>query len=402
MVSPFRKVGMMNRRIAAQMARALAVGVGFALMGVGTAGQQVGRVPIELRVPMAPQPAVALGRTHLAYEVHITNFGTGPLRLDRLEVVTPDGTFVGAWSGAPLRQRVMPIGASSPADPAAPIPLAPGARAVAFLWLTLAPGQAVPSSLTHRLSISSEGPDPHVVNTAPVPVVASDHPAPLGSPVHGGPWVAVRGPSPSSGHRLSLVALDGVVRVPQRFAVDWVRLGDDGTLFRQDGADVVDWFSYDVPVFAVADATVVLVRDGQPDTTPRTAAPATVTASEAPGNVVVLDLGDGRFAAYAHLKAGSLVVTEGARVRAGQALARIGNSGNSLGPHLHFHVSTAVEPLGGEGLPFTTDQVELVGRVSGLAPLLAGITWAPQANQPARTVIAEMPLENMVVRFREE
>src|SRR5690606_14406723 len=119
---------------------------------------------------------------------------------------------------------------------------------------------------------------------------------------------------PASGHRLSLVAHNGVARVPQRFAVDWVRLGDDGTLFRRDGADVADWYSYDVPVFAVADATVTLVRNGQPDTTPRTAAPATVDATEAPGNVVVLDLGDGRFATYAHLEAGTIVVAEGARV----------------------------------------------------------------------------------------
>jgi murein DD-endopeptidase MepM/ murein hydrolase activator NlpD len=163
----------------------------------------------------------------------------------------------------------------------------------------------------------------------------------------------------------------------------------------------MDWFSYDVPVFAVADATVLLVRDGQPDTTPRTPPPATVNVTDAPGNVVVLDLGDGRFATYAHLQAGSIAVQPGARVRAGQPLARIGNSGNSLGPHLHFHVSGAIEPLGGEGMPFVMDRFELVGRIAGLGPMLTGTPWTAQASQPAREVLGEMPMENMVVRFGE-
>jgi murein DD-endopeptidase len=269
-----------------------------------------------------------------------------------------------------------------------------------FLWVTLEAGRAVPDSLTHRVTASAEGAAPFVTTTAPVVLAAPRH-VPLGAPVHGGPWVAVRGPSPASGHRLSLVALDGVVGVPQRFAVDWVRLGDDGRLFRGEGHTVADWFSYNAPVVAVADGTVVLVRDGMADTTPRTPPPATVSITDAPGNVVVLDLGDGRFATYAHLQAGSIAVQQGARVKAGQQLARVGNSGNSLGPHLHFHVSGSIEPLGGEGLPFVMDQFDLVGRVPALGPMLAGTPWTAQASQPAREVLGETPMENMVVRFGE-
>jgi murein DD-endopeptidase MepM/ murein hydrolase activator NlpD len=164
---------------------------------------------------------------------------------------------------------------------------------------------------------------------------------------------------------------------------------------------VTDWFSYGQPVVAVADATVALVRDGLADTAPRTPPPATVRAVAAPGNVVVLDLGGGRFATYAHLQAGSIAVQQGTRLRQGQVLARIGNSGNSGGPHLHFHVSDTTEPLGGEGLPFVMDQFDLVGRVPALGPMLAGTPWTAQASQPARRVRGEMPMENMVVHFGE-
>lgn len=390
----------MIRRIAAQTSRALTVGIGFALMGVGgAAGQQVGRVAVEVRVPATPRPAAALGRTHLAYEVHITNFGVAPIHLNRLDVVSPDGAAIGTWSGAQLRQRVLLVGAPAPSDPTAPARLAPGMRAIVFLWVTLAVDQAVPTALVHRVTASADDAAPDVVTIAPI-AVSSSHSASLGPPVEGGLWVAVRGPSPASGHRLSLVALDGVARVPQRFAVDWVRLGADGRLFRGEGNAPTDWVSYDVPVLAVADATVALVRDGMPDSAPRANAPATIDAAEAPGNVVVLDLGAGRFATYAHLRAGHIAVAEGARVHAGQVIARIGNSGNSLAPHLHFHLGDAIEPLGGEGLPFVLRQFELVGRIPGLGPLLGGAPWTSQADQPARTVASETPLENMVVRFK--
>jgi murein DD-endopeptidase MepM/ murein hydrolase activator NlpD len=82
---------------------------------------------------------------------------------------------------------------------------------------------------------------------------------------------------------------------------------------------------------------VVIARDGVPDNTPF-APPftAVVDLQSAPGNVVVIDVGDDRFASYAHLAHGSLLVTVGDEVAEGQAIGLIGNSGNSLGPHLHF------------------------------------------------------------------
>ena len=67
---------------------------------------------------------------------------------------------------------------------------------------------------------------------------------------------------------------------------------------------------------------------------------------------VVLDLGGGRFAFYAHLQPGSLRVKAGDRVKAGQVLGLVGNSGNSTEPHLHFHISNGISPLGSEGLPY--------------------------------------------------
>ena len=80
------------------------------------------------------------------------------------------------------------------------------------------------------------------------------------------------------------------------------------------------------------------------------------------GNQVVLDLGAGQYAFYAHLQPGSIRVRQGERVRKGQVLALLGNSGNSTAPHLHFQVSDAPVLLGGEGLPYVIDRFERNGR----------------------------------------
>ncbi|MEV4001372.1 M23 family metallopeptidase [Actinomadura sp. NPDC049753] len=70
------------------------------------------------------------------------------------------------------------------------------------------------------------------------------------------------------------------------------------------------------------------------------------------GNSVTLDLGDGVYAVFAHLRRGSLRVSKGDRVRAGDVLGQVGNSGNSSEPHLHFHLMDRPRPLAAAGLPF--------------------------------------------------
>lgn len=61
------------------------------------------------------------------------------------------------------------------------------------------------------------------------------------------------------------------------------------------------------------------------------------------GNHVVIEMADGRYVLLAHLQQGSLLVTEGDMVQAGDLIARCGNSGNTTEPHLHLQVQSRID-----------------------------------------------------------
>jgi murein DD-endopeptidase MepM/ murein hydrolase activator NlpD len=102
------------------------------------------------------------------------------------------------------------------------------------------------------------------------------------------------------------------------------------------------------------------------------------------GNVIVLDVGGGRFAFYGHVQRGTLRVKTGDKVRRGQVIGLIGNSGNSDEPHLHFHVGDSPSMLEAEGVPYLIDRFETLTPPSGCRP-----------------VQRELPLQGAIVRFPE-
>ena len=119
-------------------------------------------------------------------------------------------------------------------------------------------------------------------------------------------------------------------------AVDFMRLDEEGRGYRGDRTREKAWYGFGEPVLAPADGTVVGVSDVHPD-----APVGNVGQTPGQGNHIVLDIGSGRYAVLAHLERGSARVSEGERVRVGQQIAAVGDSGNSLAPHLHFQVQAS-------------------------------------------------------------
>lgn len=357
----------------------------------------------QVEVPYAPTPVKADGKIYLLYELHVTNFRAANLELMRVEVLSDDGKAqpIAGYQDKELGGMLQRPGA--PADLADKRVIGGGLRAVIFLHLVFNREADVPKALRHRVVFKpnevmlKEGGG--VVEGARVGVRQSK-PLVISSPLRGAGWLAANGPSNTSGHRRTFIVLEGRARIPQRFATDWVRLGPDGRLFHDDLSKNANWYGYAAEVLAVADASVVAIKDGLPENVPlATQRVVPITLETVGGNYIMLDLGNGYFAFYAHLQPGSLRVKVGDRVRRGQVLGLLGNTGNSDAPHLHFHIADADSPLGAEGLPFVFDSFHLQGTVQLLETLFAREAWKPQPDAKPDKRRLELPVENAVLDF---
>jgi murein DD-endopeptidase MepM/ murein hydrolase activator NlpD len=251
----------------------------------------------------------------------------------------------------------------------------------------------------HRLELEvrrDEGPFRTELHGAPA-ALSREPPLPLGPPLRGGPWTAIYDPLVMGGHRTAFYSLGGRARLPGRFAIDWIRLPPGGTI-EKEGAPARNGLGAEV--LAVADAVVAAALDDIPDNVDADAWPGAHRAENESGNYVALDLGRGRFAFYEHLKSGSVSVRAGDRVKRGDAIGRLGNSGSSsIGPHLHFHVADDSSPLGAEGLPFVFTRFEDIGAFASIEALVGGEDWLASPAGQATLRNLERPRPNAVVRF---
>ena len=136
-------------------------------------------------------------------------------------------------------------------------------------------------------------------------------------------------------------------------------------------------------MLAVADATVVSVQDGQPEQLPNVTMVPQAKADFG-GNQVMLQLAPNVFAAYAHLQPGSITVKVGDKVKAGQPLANLGNTGPSRGPHLHFGLLDKPDLFAGRSLPFVLERFTLVGNIDFDTSTGDHLVIAPESKQVRR------------------
>lgn len=358
-------------------------------------------LPIEVAIPSQPIAVRGAGASHLFYELHLTNFRNAAIELKGVDVQAADDARVLArYSGDEITSRLFRPGlAPTAADKHV---IAAGMRAILMLQVSIEGTRPVPAQLQHRLTFSVTIP-----NAAPVEqtmdvarvAVGGQRPLVIAPPLRGGDWLAANGPSNTSVHRRALLVVNGGARIAQRLAIDWIKLGPGGRLAHDDPARNENWFAYGEEVLSVADGTVIATRDGIPDNVPLSEKRAVPIALDTlGGNMVVVDIGNGHYATYAHLVPKSVRVSVGAKVRRGQALGLLGNSGNSDAPHLHFHITDGPSAFAAEGFPFIFESMQFRGSVASVDTLLGGQEpWIPQGGTVVRT--REIPMENAVVRF---
>jgi Peptidase family M23 len=342
---------------------------------------------LEMRVPFEPTAFPSGPHFYVMYELHLTNFGTTPLSLSRIDVLDADAGVaqpIATFDAEQLEAMLQPLGGKKRSDPKEKLVIADGQSAIAFMSVTFERSSRIPDRLLHHVST--------VDSAAEGAIIATHHTElhVLGPPVEGANWLAADGPSndQDNHHRRGVVILDGRAVDSRRYAIDWKQIRE-GASFSGDARDVRSYYSYGKTVLAVAVGRVVTARDGLPDNNPghgESFHPAVpITLETVAGNTITLDLGGGQFAYYMHLQPGSLRVKAGDRVRRGQVVARIGNSGDAREPHLHFEVTTSAKSLAGEGVPYLIDRYRCRSASDG----------------PMELRIHELPLDNSVVVFAE-
>jgi hypothetical protein len=299
--------------------------------------------PIDVVVDAPPIPFRAGDRTHLAYELHVSNFAHRPIVLQRLEVLA------GAHTLATLEGDALASASDSGAH------IASRSIATVFVWVTSTDASS-PSALDNRITIRIGNDD--MTTNVRVPVHATKVPV-IGPPLKGRFWLAANGPSNDSAHRRALLPTGGHVHIGQRFAIDWVKPGDDGKTFTGDATKNASYHAYGAEALAASAGVVTETKDGIIENVPGPTRAVPITLATIGGNHVVIDLGGGAFAFYAHLQPGSLKVKVGEHVRRGQVLGLVGNSGNSTEPHLHFQLQDGLSPLASEGVPYAFEAFEL-------------------------------------------
>jgi hypothetical protein len=349
----------------------------------------------------APNPVPGSdGRRHLVYELRIANPTASALELKKVEVLDePSGKLLLTLDRDALARRFS-IGGRRGSEST---DLGVGQFGVLFLHVTLEPGNALPSAIAHRISVRIVQPGIDFAATvARTPVV--DRPlAVLGPPFVGAGYVAADGCCDSIRHIRALLSLNGHFALAQRFAIDWEQIDPENRVVKGDTKTLSNYVIYGREILAVADGTVVSSRNDLPEQVPG-ALPQGMTIDKADGNFVVLDIGGGNYVLYAHMQPGSVTVKAGAKVRRGDVLGKVGNTGNTQAPHLHLHVMDGPSPLQSNGLPYVFDSFKLTAiDKAGTADFdKAEATGSPLTLTPVsppQALSRVLPLDLTVVEF---
>ena len=327
-------------------------------------GSEPNQTPLQwtsvVMSPLTPQAEPVLGvdgKYHAVYELEVMN--TSPVTATLKQIVVLDGRdpdrVLATYEGRGLLTRLRTLNNREASTPAIELN---GTRLV-LVDIAFDSRDAIPPRLLHRLDLlGATGPAqtvPSPLSYTAAPIALRPQVPVIRSPLAGKGWVAINGCcQPDVGHRSTGLPINGRLYFAQRFAIDWMQLDDQARIAHGDLAQVESYVGFGADVLAVADGKVVDTLNTLPEQVPPNLPdPKTINLDNGLGNHVILDLGNSVFALYAHLQPESVTVKPGDSVRRGQVLGKLGNTGNTSAPHLHFHLMNG--PTIGLGWPTLLD-----------------------------------------------
>ena len=318
------------------------------------------------------------GKVHLAYEIQVLNAGPRPATLTKLQTLSngPKGKVIAEIDAPELAVQTTLVGDLSVGNV-----IPPGRTALVVLDTRFDAKKDVPAALIHRISatFATSPSDDRLAKLYPTEatqfggsvITSTDSVLTIGPPLTGNNWVTIGSCCELAGHRGFILPMGGRLNATERFGLDMIqidthreRLVDEATgalaSFTGDPKVATNYFAFGEPVLSVADGTVIGVKNTFVDH-PVEGFSEGLQMADLTGNYVIIDVGNGISAMVNHLVQGSVTVKVGDKVARGQRIGKVGNSGNSTQPHLHFQMFRGSAPLMGENVPFQFNNFTLVG-----------------------------------------
>jgi uncharacterized lipoprotein YbaY len=362
------------------------------------------------------------GKFHVVYDLLLTNASVAPANLERIDVVdeASRATVIQSFSGKQLVDPDCDYGDCNrlrtlPSSPAPDTKIAAQESRAMLVHLSFDSLADAPKMVLHhaylRAAANPGTTEPSTVDYLVTPVnISAGTARVISPPVMGTNWVAQNGCCDVGfPHVPSLSPLSGKLSNSQRLAIDWMRTNDDGEFVSGDKTKNESYLSYGQEIHAVADGTISSTLDTLEANTPGVL-PASdpelrkqITVETVDGNHIVQDLGGGVWAMYAHLQKGSLLVKPGDQVKAGQVIAKLGNTGNSNAAHLHFQLMNDPSLIGADAVPYVLDSFSYAGFLNPELMLAAddyitGKFFADHlATEQPRT--DELPMSGNIINF---
>jgi hypothetical protein len=254
--------------------------------------------------------------------------------------------FEQRWPGQMIAQR---LGSDD-------LSIAPGSGLALRSLHFLAPAYYRLTHLEVTVIARAEGRDSDAQHSLQIPVQFHEQKTDLHFPLRG-TWWAIQGSDWSDRHKQEVYS--------QTYAIDFVRLGPENRFFSGTGMMLEEHYSWGQPVYATAGGKVAAVTFDMPDLPPGALPDQRIFRNDPRrllGNAVAISHANGEFSFYGCLQQASLEVNEGQLIRRGALIGRIGNSGMSPGPHLHFHLAEGPHPFIDRGLPVQFSHFEAGGQ----------------------------------------
>ena len=232
------------------------------------------------------------GRYHVVYELLLTNTRAVPATLEAVEVLdAADGTTILRSEGEDLVDLMRALDARPAEDASLP----PNESRMVFLTVSFDSEEDVPEALDNRIeAMAAAGPGASEPSSVRYGVgtleLAGRTPPVFSPPLEGEGWLAVNGCcGPDGVHRGAVLEVNGSLYDSQRFAIDWMRINEDGQLVVGDPSENENYVDYGAKVMAAADGVVVGMLDELEDNVPgQLPDPNSITLETVDGNYVVI------------------------------------------------------------------------------------------------------------------